>query len=109
MAHLSRTRMALLLALLGCLLRRARRPRTVGAADAPSSEELAAQIASLAEVSANFDQVRSILVARGGELVHEKYYGSDADAYWDVASVTKSVVSTLIGIAIGDGTHRRRR
>ena len=76
---------------------------------APSREELAAEIASLAEVSSNFDQVRSILVAKDGELVHEKYYDADADAYWHVASVTKSVVSTLIGIAIGDGTHRRRR
>ena len=40
---------------------------------APSREELAAEIASLAEVSSNFDQVRSILVAKDGELVHEKY------------------------------------
>ena len=60
-------------------------------------------------MSANFDQVRSILVARGGELVLEQYYNADADAYFDVQSVTKSVVSTLIGIAIGDGAHRRRR
>lgn len=103
MAHISRTRMALLLALLGCLLACSNATDTEAEGAAPSSEELAAQIASLGEVSANFDQVRSILVARGGELVHEQYFNGDADSYFDVQSVTKSVVSTLIGIAIGDG------
>jgi len=104
MAHVSRTRVALLLALLGCLLACSNTTDSSAQGAAPSSGELAARIASLGEVSANFDQVRSILVARGGELVLEQYYGDeDADSYFDVQSVTKSVVSTLIGIAIGEG------
>ena len=103
MAHISRTRMALPLALLGCLLACSNATDTEAARATPSSEELAARIASLGEVSANFDQVRSILVARGGELVHEQYFSADADSYFDVQSVTKSVVSTLIGIALGEG------
>jgi CubicO group peptidase (beta-lactamase class C family) len=35
--------------------------------------------------------------------VLEQYYNADADDYFDVQSVTKSVVSTLIGIAVGEG------
>ena len=105
MAHVSRTRTALLLALFSCLVAScSKTPDSTEQRTAPSSEELAAKIASLAEVSADFDQVRSILVARGGELVYENYYGTDADAYRDVRSATKSVTSTLIGIAIGDGS-----
>ena len=103
MAHISRTRMALLVVLLSCLVACSNATDSEAEGAAPSSEELAAQIASIGEVSANFDQVRSILVARGGELVHEQYFNGDADSYFDVQSVTKSVVSTLIGIAIGDG------
>lgn len=100
----SRTRIALLLALLGCLLGCSNATDdTTAQGAAPSSRELAARIASLGEVSDNFDQVRSILVARGGELVHEQYFKAEADSYWDVQSVTKSVTSTLIGIAIGEG------
>ena len=86
MAHVSRTRTALLLALFSCLVAScSKTPDSTEQRTAPSSEELAAKIASLAEVSADFDQVRSILVARGGELVYENYYGTDADAYRDVA------------------------
>ena len=44
---------------------------------------------------------------RGGELVVERYYhGSTASEYHNVFSVTKSVTSALVGIALGD--HRLR-
>lgn len=46
--------------------------------------------------------LRAFLVDHDGRLVLEKYVGTTADRYWDVESVTKSVVSTLIGIAIGE-------
>ena len=69
----------------------------------PSSAELAANIEEHAEIISDFDQVRAILVAKGDEIVHEQYFGTDADAYWGVQSVTKSVVSTLIGIALDEG------
>jgi CubicO group peptidase (beta-lactamase class C family) len=47
---------------------------------------------------------RSLLIARHGRLVLEQYYhGTDANTLFDVRSVTKSVVSTLTGIAAHEG------
>jgi CubicO group peptidase (beta-lactamase class C family) len=49
-------------------------------------------------------QVRSLLVVRHGYLVYERYWqGFAASDGHDVRSVTKSVVSALVGIALGDG------
>ncbi|NKB57354.1 MAG: serine hydrolase [Alphaproteobacteria bacterium] len=47
---------------------------------------------------------RSILIVRNGSLVSESYFGT-ANGYqqYKVASVTKSVVSALLGIAIAEG------
>ena len=46
----------------------------------------------------------SFLVLQKGKLVYEKYYnGYDKDTPHYMASVTKSVVSALIGVAIGRG------
>jgi len=51
--------------------------------------------------------VLSVLVQRNGRLVFERYYrGSARAARLDVFSVTKSVVSTLIGIALAE--HKLR-
>ena len=45
-----------------------------------------------------------LLVVRHGILVVERYYDvHDRFSLFDVRSVTKSVVSTLVGIAVGDG------
>lgn len=49
------------------------------------------------------EKVRAVLVRHGGEPVVDRYTGTTADDYWDTMSVTKSVVSTLVGIAIADG------
>lgn len=52
-----------------------------------------------------YGQVRAVLVYRDGEPVLESYRGgADEDDYWDTRSVTKSVMSALIGIAIEDGS-----
>jgi len=49
------------------------------------------------------EKIRSLVVARNGVIVSEEYYngtGSQPDSVLDVRSVTKSISSTLIGIAI---------
>jgi CubicO group peptidase (beta-lactamase class C family) len=48
--------------------------------------------------------VLALLVARDGRLVFERYYGGATVAErFDLQSVTKTVVSVLVGMAIGDG------
>ena len=51
-----------------------------------------------------YAQTTNLVVLRDGELAFERHYGDDsADHLADVYSVTKSVVSTLVGIALGRG------
>jgi CubicO group peptidase (beta-lactamase class C family) len=55
-------------------------------------------------VSSVYPQVRSVLVVRHGYLVYEHYWqGVTAANGDDIQSVTKSVVSALVGIALGEG------
>ena len=54
-------------------------------------------------LSPGIRNTRAILVAVDGKTVVERYYDSGADETTDVASVTKSVLSTLVGIAVSDG------
>ncbi len=68
----------------------------------PSAGELRGEIADYLERSA-LDDVRAVLVIADDRTVVEEYYGSTAEEYRGVASVTKSVLSTLIGIAIDEG------
>lgn len=54
--------------------------------------------------AATIPRFRSLLVARRGRLVFERYFaGAGAATRFDVRSVTKSVVSALVGIALRDG------
>jgi CubicO group peptidase (beta-lactamase class C family) len=49
--------------------------------------------------------LRSVLVVRHGVLVFERYYhGATPATYFNVFSVTKSVTSALVGIALGEHT-----
>jgi len=78
-----------------------------GCSASPTPEELAVDVLPavekyLAEIDPE-GQVRAVLVHHGGEPVVEHYVDSAAEDYWDTRSVTKSVVSTLIGIAIDEG------
>jgi CubicO group peptidase (beta-lactamase class C family) len=55
-------------------------------------------------VQENYPNIYSILVVRHGAIVYEKYFqGQTKDTYIHVFSVTKSVTSALIGIAIQNG------
>jgi len=69
----------------------------------PGREELVSTIADFGEAFYDWDQLRAVVVATDDDIVLEQYYGTDADAYWGMQSVTKSVVSTLVGIALGEG------
>jgi CubicO group peptidase (beta-lactamase class C family) len=50
-----------------------------------------------------FKNVRAVLVTVDGRPVLERYFGSSADDTSDTLSVTKSVMSILIGIALDEG------
>jgi CubicO group peptidase (beta-lactamase class C family) len=50
-----------------------------------------------------FEKIRAVVVTRGGETLSETYQESSPEDYHVVFSVTKSIISTLIGIAIEDG------
>ena len=56
------------------------------------------------QVPQRYPQVRSLLVVRHGYLAYEHYWQAMTAANGDnLYSVTKSVVSALVGIALGDG------
>jgi CubicO group peptidase (beta-lactamase class C family) len=55
------------------------------------------------EVDPNYDNLRAVLVIVHGKPVLEQYSDWPVDTYWDVESVTTSVLSALVGIAIEDG------
>ena len=64
-----------------------------------------AMLAQAVSVGAAASRCRSLLVVRHGRLVLEQYFGgADSTTRFDVRSVTKSVVSSLVGIAIARGT-----
>jgi CubicO group peptidase (beta-lactamase class C family) len=51
-----------------------------------------------------YAQTTNLVVLRGGDLVLDRHYGDGrADDLADIYSVTKTVVSTLVGIALGSG------
>jgi CubicO group peptidase (beta-lactamase class C family) len=61
--------------------------------------------AAIRRVETDTGSVLALLVARHGRLVFERYYHGDArDSGFDVYSITKSVTSALVGVAIG--AHR---
>jgi CubicO group peptidase (beta-lactamase class C family) len=57
-----------------------------------------------AGAAAAIPRFRSLLVARHGHIVLERYFGgADAATRFDVRSVTKTVVGMLTGLAVADG------
>jgi CubicO group peptidase (beta-lactamase class C family) len=55
------------------------------------------------KVSGTYPQVRSLLIVRHGYLVYERYWhGFDASDGHNTWSVTKSLTSALVGIALGE-------
>lgn len=55
-------------------------------------------------IQKDYKNINGIVVLRDGQRVHEKYYnGATAEESNNVASVTKTIMSALIGIAIDQG------
>jgi CubicO group peptidase (beta-lactamase class C family) len=68
----------------------------------PSAGSLRGEIGDYLERS-SLDEVRAVLVIVDDRTVIEEYYHTTPDEFRNVHSVTKSVLSTLVGIAIDDG------
>lgn len=55
-------------------------------------------------IKSEYSNINGIVVVRNGYIAYERYFnGYDIDDTHHVASVTKSIISALIGIAIDDG------
>ena len=71
-----------------------------------SPEQVAAVFDELVEgdiTAGVYEDLRAVLVLVGGRPLVERYYDSSAEATSNVASVTKSVMSILVGIALDEG------
>src|SRR5689334_23455947 len=76
------------------------RPAMAQQASASTAETLAKLSATIA---GQYPPVRALVLARGNCVVHEYYAYISPDLPWPVHSVTKSVLSILVGIAIDKG------
>jgi CubicO group peptidase (beta-lactamase class C family) len=79
------------------------RQTTAQQANASTAETLAKLSATIA---GQYPSVRALVLARGNCIVHEYYAKSSPGEQWPVHSVTKSVLSILVGIAIDKGLLR---
>jgi CubicO group peptidase (beta-lactamase class C family) len=68
------------------------------------ADAVAAQVGGLR--GREYEDVRAIVVQVGGRTVFRQYYDSPPEQYRNIRSVTKSVMSTLVGIAVGEGKLR---
>ncbi len=70
----------------------------------PDASSIEADLAEYADTVTAFGEVTAIVAATHDTIIFEQYYGdSDAETYQNVQSVTKSVLSTLVGIALDEG------
>lgn len=67
---------------------------------------LAGGLADLESSGVDLAPLRSLLVSVHGRTVIERYWGSGPDEFRNVHGVTTSVLSTLTGIAVGEGRLR---
>ena len=71
--------------------------------EATIAKGVADQLALGPEIGADYSGLRAVLVKVDGRTVFEKYYNASPADTFNVCSVTKSVLSTLVGIAVGEG------
>ena len=71
---------------------------------AQQSEPDAAEFEGAVRAAETMPRIKSLLISRDGELIVERYFnGTSARDIANVKSVSKSVVSALVGIAIDQG------
>ena len=80
--------------------------RAPSTSTATATAKVARAVDGFLESTPHSSRIRAILVEQDGHLVFEHYYQSTADDSRSVASVTKSFVFTLVGIALADGHLR---
>lgn len=74
------------------------------ACGAPAPDGLAGFAAAEKWIEQNRNYLHSVVISRCGRILTERYLGLyDADTRHDLQSATKTVTSTLIGIAMRDG------
>jgi CubicO group peptidase (beta-lactamase class C family) len=62
-----------------------------------------------ATIAEQYPSARALVLARGNCILHEYYGDNSPDVQWPMYSVTKSVLSILVGIAIDKGLLRLDR
>jgi CubicO group peptidase (beta-lactamase class C family) len=67
-----------------------------------SAEQLSRDVTAYLE-DGHLDTVRAVIVTVGDRTMVEEYVDSEAADYRNVFSVTKGILSTLVGIAVDDG------
>ncbi|WP_345801698.1 serine hydrolase [Microbacterium sp. AZCO] len=89
-----------------CLMLATACTTTPAAPPAPTPTGTAAIADDVATTLAEHDPyhgIRAVLVLEHGTRVYDRYIDSGPEDYWDIQSVTKSFVGTLVGIAIDHG------
>jgi len=82
-------------------------PPGAAAPPAPTRGLDRALLDSACAQAARLPRLRSLLVARDGEILAERYFrGATAERPANVKSVSKSIVSALVGIAVAEGHLR---
>src|SRR5688572_18475888 len=60
-------------------------------------------LADVLDAGGDLANLKAVLVAVDGQTLVEKYYNTSRDQHFAVQSVTKSVMSALVGIAVEEG------
>ena len=81
-------------------------PRATTSPSTAAPDRLPAAIAGVMNSDTTLENVRAIIVNVNGRTRFERYYSSSPDESRSTFSVTKSVTSTLVGIAISEGRLR---
>jgi CubicO group peptidase (beta-lactamase class C family) len=82
------------------------RPNAAPSPSSTAADPLAAAIAEVMNSYTTLGNVRAVIVDVDGRPRFERYYSSSAAESRSIYSVTKSVTSTLVGIAISEGRLR---